>query len=66
MDKCPKCGPAKLGGGPRVLVIGMPRGVVDPLSSQAVTPQHAATDLDSKIAGEDCEENLNDWPQIIQ
>ena len=54
MDECPTCGPAKLGGGPRVLVVGMPRGVVDPLSSQAVTPQRAATDHDSKIAGAHC------------
>lgn len=37
MSECPRCGPAKLRGGPRLLVIGMPKGFVDPLGSKPVT-----------------------------
>jgi hypothetical protein len=30
MAECPTCRPAKFGGGPRLLVIGMPKGFADP------------------------------------
>lgn len=66
MSECPRCGPAKLRGGPRLLVIGMPKGFVDPLGSKPVTAKAVPVDQYCGISGDDGEESVDDWPKIIQ
>jgi hypothetical protein len=63
MNECPRCGPPKIGE-VRLIVVRHASNLFNPLTSQAVMAKATPTHDYSRIAGDDGEKNVNDWPKI--